>query len=143
MKTGDQLKSIATTGARMLLGLVFLGFGLNGLLHWFPLPPAQGSAAVFIDGLLASRYFFPMLFAIYVLTGTALLIGRFVPLALTVLAPVVLNVAVMHLFVPSSVAEMALAILVTVLEIFLAWVYREAFRPLLRAHNRTLLNTTR
>ena len=126
------MRSTATVTARVLLGLVFLGFGLNGLLHLFPLPPAQGAAAVFINGLIASRYFFPLLFAIYVLTGTALVMGRFIPLALTVLAPVIVNVAVMHLFVPSSGAEIALAALVTVLEIFLAWSYRAAFRPLLR-----------
>lgn len=127
------MKSTATVAARVLLGLVFLGFGLNGLLHLFPLPPAQGAAAVFINGLIASRYFFPLLFVIYVFTGTALAIGRFVPLGLTVLAPVIVNVAVMHLFVPSSGAEFGLAALVTVLEIYLAWCYRAAFRPLLRA----------
>lgn len=127
------MKSPRTVAARVLLGLVFLGFGLNGLLHLFPLPPAQGAAEVFIKGLIATRYFFPMLFAIYVLAGTALLIGRFVPLALTVLAPVIVNVAAMHLFVPSSSAELGLATLVTILEIFLAWSYRTAFRPLLRA----------
>lgn len=125
------MKSIATVAARVLLGLVFFGFGLNGLLHLFPLPPAQGAAAVFINGLMASRYFFPLLFVIYVFTGGALVIGRFVPLALTMLAPVIVNVAVMHLFVPSSGAEIGLACLVTVLEIFLAWSYRAAFRPLL------------
>jgi len=129
------MNSTATTVARVLLGLVFLGFGLNGLLHLFPLPPAQGAAAVFINGLIASRYFFPLLFAMYVLTGGALVIGRFVPLALTVLAPVIVNVAVMHLFVPSSGAEIGLAALVTALEIFLAWSYRAAFRPLLRARD--------
>ena len=127
------MKSIATVAARVLLGLVFFGFGLNGLLHLFPLPPAQGAAAVFINGLMASQYFFPMLFVIYIVTGTALAIGRFVPLALTVLAPVIVNIAVMHLFVPSSEAEIGLAALVTLLEIYLAWSYRAAFRPLLRA----------
>jgi hypothetical protein len=129
------MKTTATVAARVLHGIVFFGFGLNGLLHLFPLPPAQGAAAVFINGLVASRYFFPLLFVIYLVTGTALVIGRFVPLALTVLAPVIVNVAVMHLFVPSSGAEIGLASIVTVLEIFLAWSYRTAFRPLLRARD--------
>ena len=129
------MTSRAKTAARVLLGLVFLGFGLNGLLHLFPLPPAQGAPAVFINGLIASRYLFPLLFGIYVLAGTALVIGRFVPMALTMLALVVVNVAVMHLFVPSSGAEMGLATLVTVLEIYLAWSYRAAFRPLLRVRD--------
>lgn len=129
------MHSKATIGARLLLGIVFFGFGLNGLLHFLPLPRAQGDAAIFMDGLLASRYFFPMLFATYLATGIALVTGRFVPLALTVLAPVIVNIAVMHLFVPSSGGEIFLAAVVTVLEIFLGWRYRAAFRPLVRARN--------
>jgi hypothetical protein len=126
------VKSNATSAARALLGLVFFGFAVNGLLHLFALPPAEGAAAVFINGLIASRYFFPLLFVIYLLSGAALLIGRFVPLALAALAPIIVNIVVMHLFLPSSGAEICLAALVTVLEIFLAWSYRTAFRPLLR-----------
>lgn len=127
------MKSKTSIAARVLLGLVFFGFGLNGLLNLFPLPPAQGRAAMFISGLMASRYFFPLLFMTYSLTGAALLMGRFVPLALTALAPVIVNIAVMHFFVSSSRAEICLAALVTVLEIILAWSYRAAFRPLLHA----------
>jgi len=123
----------STTAARVLLGLVFFGFGLNGLLHFFPLPPGEGAAAVFINGLTASRYFFPLLFVTYLLTGAALLIGRFVPLALNLLAPIIVNIAVMHIFVPSSRTEVCLATVVTVLEIYLAWCYRGAFRALLSA----------
>ena len=132
------MKSKATTAARVLLGLIFFGFGLNGFLHFFPLPPAKGAAAVFIWGLVASRYFFPLLFGTYLATGAALLTGRFVPLAISMLAPVIVNVAVMHLFLPSSGAEFVLAGLVTVLEAVLAWSYRAAFRPLLRAREQTL-----
>jgi len=127
------METKATFASRMLLGLVFFGFGLNGLLKLFPLPPAQGAAAVFIDGLVATRYFFPLLFVTYLFTGAALLTGRFVPLALTVLAPIIVNIEVMHFFVPSSGAELGLAALVTALEIFLAWSCRATFRPLLRA----------
>ena len=127
------MKSNATIAAPVLLGLVFFGVGMNGLLHFFPLPPSQGAAAVFIDGLIASRYFFPLLFVTYLVTGAALLIGQFVPLALTTLAPIIVNIAVMHFFLPSSGAEICLAALVTVLEMFLAWSYRAAFQTLLRA----------
>ena len=137
------MKSNVTTAARVLLGLVFFGFGLNGLLHLFPLPPAQGAAAVFINGLIASRYFFPLLFVTYLLTGAALLIGRFVPLVLTALAPIIVNIAVMHLFLPSSRAEVCLAAFVTVLEVFLAWSHRAAFRPLLSARDEFALIETR
>lgn len=137
------MKSKPTIAARVLLGLVFFGFGLNGLLHLIPLPPAQGASEVFIGGLIASRYFFPLLFVTYLLTGAALLMGRFVPLALTVLAPIIVNIAVMHLFVPSSEAEICLAALVTVLEIFLGWSYRATFRPLLRVRHELVSGQTR
>jgi hypothetical protein len=102
-------------------------------LKLFPLPPAKGQAAVFIGGLVASRYFFPLLFATHLFSGAALLIGRFVPLALAVLAPIIVNIAVMHFFVPSSGGELCLAALAVALETFLAWSWRDAFRPLLRA----------
>jgi len=127
------MESKAVIASRVLLGIVFFGFGLNGLLKLFPLPPAQGAAAVFIGGLVASRYLFPLLFVTYLFTGAALWTGRFVPLALTILAPIIVNIAVMHFFVPSSGAEIVLAALVTALEIFLAWSCRAAFRRLLRA----------
>jgi hypothetical protein len=119
--------------ARVVLGGVFFGFGLNGLLKLLPLPPAQGEAAVFIGGLVASRYFFPLLFATYLFSQAALLLGRFVPLALAVLAPIIVNIAVMHFFVPSSGGESCPTALVVALETFLAWSWRDAFRPLLRA----------
>ena len=107
------MKRKVTTAARLIFGLVFFGFGLNGLLRLFPLPPAQGTAAVFISRLVASRYFFPLLFLIYFLTGAALLSGRFVPLALIILAPIIVNIAVMHIVLPASDAEICLAVLVT------------------------------
>ena len=124
-----------TIAARVLLGLVFFGFGVNGLFHVFPLPPPEGAAAVFMHGLVASRYFFPMLFVTYLATGIALVVGRFVPLALVILAPIIVNIDVMHIFLPSSGPEVFLAALVTALEIFLVWSYRAAFRPLLRARD--------
>jgi hypothetical protein len=137
------MKSNATTTARMVLGLVFFGFGLNGLLHFFLLPPAEGAAAVFINGLIASRHFFPLLFVAYLLSGAALLIGLFVPLALTALAPVIVNIVVMHLFLPASGAELCLAAFVTVLEMFLVWSHRAAFRPLLHARDEFAFLETR
>ena len=66
------------TAARPLLGLVFFGFGLNGPCN-SSLPPAQGWAAVFIDELVTSRYFFPLVFGTQLLTGVALLTGAWRP----------------------------------------------------------------
>ena len=117
--------------AQVLLGFLCFVFGINGLLQLFPLPSAEGKAAEFFGGLAASGYFFPLLFVTYTLTGTALMLGRFVPLALTVLAPIMVNIVAIHVFIdPTGVP---LAVLVVALEIFLAWSYRAVFRPLLRA----------
>jgi len=123
----------ATTAARILLGLVFFVFGVNGFLHLFPLPTMEGRAAQFIGGLAASGYFFPLLFATYTIAGTALLTRRFVPLALTVLAPIIVNIVAIHLFLAPSGFQ--LTILVVGLEVFLGWSYRAAFRPVLRARD--------
>lgn len=127
------LKLSIAAAARVVLGLVFFGFGANGLLHVIPLPPGEGKAAEFMAGLVASGYLLPLLFVTYVLTGAALLTGRFVPLALTVLAPIIVNIIGIHLFLPSSGPEVFLTVLVTVLESMVVWSYRPAFRPLLRA----------
>jgi putative oxidoreductase len=66
------MRSKAVIVARVLLGLVFFVFGLNGFLHWFPLPTMKGAAAEFMGGLVASGYFFPLLFGTYTITGAHL-----------------------------------------------------------------------
>jgi len=129
------MKSKTMTAARILLGLVFFGFGVNGFVHLFPLPPMRGKEAEFVGGLVASGYFFPLLFVTYTITGVALLIGRFVPLALTVLAPIIVNILAIHLFLAPSGPELYLALLVLALEVPLAWSYRATFRPMLRARH--------
>jgi len=125
------MKPGVTAAARILLGIVFSAFGLNGFLHWFPLPSMDGKEARFIGGLVASGYFFPLLFVTYTITGAALLSGRFVPLALIVLAPIIVNIICIHVFLAPS--GYPLTLLVVGLALFLAWTYRDAFRPVLRA----------
>lgn len=127
--------------ARILLGLVFFVYGLNGFLQILPLPQVEGRAAQFFGGLAASEYFFPMLAVTQTVAGAALLLGRYVPLALAVLAPIIANIFAIHLFlapsgIPHSVAMLAL-------EIFLVWSYRDAFRPLLRPRDELLSGTNR
>ncbi len=119
------------TAARIVLGLVFFVFGLNGFLHFIPAPPPEGSAGVFFAGVVATKYFLPLLAATQTIAGAALLARRYVPLALTVLAPVIVNIVAFHLFVAPS--GMVIALLVLALEVFLAWSYRAAFVPMLRA----------
>ena len=88
--------------ARLLLGLMFFVFGLNGFLNFLPAPPMPDKAGAFIGGLLASGYFFPFLKGTEVLCGLLLLVGAFVPLALIVLAPIVINIFLFHAFLAPS-----------------------------------------
>lgn len=127
------MKSKAIVGARVLLGLVFLGFGVNYFLGLFPLPVMDGAAGRFFEGMVASRYILPLTFATYLATGAALVVGRFVPLALIVLAPIIVNIVAIHLVTEPSVGGLVPGVFVLVLEAFLAWSYGAAFRPLLRA----------
>jgi putative oxidoreductase len=122
-----------THAARILLGLVFFIAGVNVFLQVIPMPPMPPPAERVIGGLASSGYFFPLLGITETLAGAALLARRFVPLALAVLAPLILNICLIHLFLAPS--GLPLATVLLVLELFLAWSYRSAFAPLLRARD--------
>jgi len=113
--------------ARIVLGLMFVFFGLNGFLNFLPAPPLQGVAGTFIGALISSHYVY-LVCAIQLIAGVLLLANQFVPLALALLAPVIANIITYHLTMQSSNAQ--LAILATVLWMILAWRFRAYFAPL-------------
>ena len=115
--------------ARVLLGLIFFVIGLNGFFNFLPMPPHPGPADDFIGALAATGYMFPLLKGLEVLAGTLLLSGKFVPLALVILAPIVVNVAAFHVFLTPG--EPAMAIVLTFLLAFLGWTYRSSFSGVL------------
>ena len=121
---------VLTIIARILLGLIFVVFGSNAFLHFLPMPePPPNLAGDYTRVFLASGYVY-VIGALQVISGLLLLIGRFVPLALTILAGIIVNILIFHtLMAPESFPP---AIVVTVLELFLLWRYREAFLPLLK-----------
>ena len=125
----DKIKHFSPIVVRTLLGGAFLVFGLNGFLGFIPMPAPEGAAAEFMGGLAAASYFFPLLKATEVLVGAALLFGRFVPLALTVLAPITINIVAFHAFVEPG--GLGMALFLTGLQVYLAWTHRAAFRSLL------------
>ena len=118
----------ATLIGRILLGLTFVVFGLNGILHFIPQPEMPPAAIAFFGGLAAAGYMLPLLFGTQVVGGVLLLVGM-VPLGLLLLAPVIVNIVGFHLFVAPN--GLGLALVVAALELFLAWTHRDAFRPLL------------
>jgi len=98
--------------ARLSLGLVFTVSGLNAFLHFFPNPPLPGLAGQFMGALFDSHYYV-IVFGAELVGGVLLLINRYVPLALTLLGPVIVNILSFHMFLSSE--KVAPAIVVTVL----------------------------
>lgn len=86
---------IAATISRYLLGLMFTVFGLNGFLQFLPAPPMGGLAGQFFTVMTASHYMVPV-FLIQVVCGVLFLVGRYIPLALTMIAPVIVNILIFH-----------------------------------------------
>lgn len=105
--------------ARLLLGALFIVTGLNGFFHFLPTPVMIGKEEEFMLGLMASGYFFPFLMGTQVFCGVLLVTGAFVPLALVILAPIVVNIFLFHLMI--SHKGLPLAIIVGVFETYLAF----------------------
>jgi putative oxidoreductase len=98
---------IISTVARYLAGVIFLVFGLNGHLNFIHMPPPQGIAAQFMGALYVSHFLW-VIFAFQVIPGVLLLINRFVPLAVAMLAPVLVNILTFHALMAPSGLPLAL-----------------------------------
>ena len=121
---------VLTIIVRILLGLIFVFFGANGFLHFLPMPPLpQGVTGEYLHAFFASGYVY-VISGFQVAGGLLLLIGRFVPLGLTILAAIIVNIWAFHLLMaPEGVPP---AVVVTILELFLVWSYRDRFAGILR-----------
>src|SRR6202140_5244009 len=87
----DPVMRTISASARFLAGVIFLVFGLNGFLNFIPLPPPGGIAGQFMGALYASHYLW-VIFAFQLVAGVLLLVNRYVPLAVAMLAPVIGNI---------------------------------------------------
>src|SRR5499425_1141372 len=113
--------------ARYLAGVIFLVMGLNGFLHFIPFPPPAGIAGQFMGALYVSHYLW-VIFAFQVIAGVLLLVNRYVPLAVAVLAPVIVNILFFHaLMAPSG---LPLALFVAILWVVIFVDVRSAFTGL-------------
>ena len=122
---------IASIIARTLLGLIFVVFGSNMFLHFIPMPsPPEGPARDFMTALFVSHYLY-VVGALQVVGGLLLFTGRWVPLGLALVGPVIVNIVCFHaLMAPSG---LPMAITVSALAVFLLWRHRGNFAGLVKA----------
>src|SRR3954466_3353895 len=120
----------ATIISRGLLGLIFVTFGLNMFLNFIPMPPPpEGPAGEFMTALFISHYLY-VVGALQFAGGLILLIGRWIPLGLTLLGPVIVNILCFHILM--APAGLPMALIVSFLALFLLWRYREHFAGLVK-----------
>ena len=124
----------AVLAARIVLGLIFVVFSANYVLHFVELPPPNEAAGAFMGALAATGYMFPVVKLVEFVGGALLLAGAYVPLALVLLAPIVVNIVLLHVLLDTG--GLPLGILVLVLEVYLAWAYRDSFQGVLEMRAR-------
>ena len=121
---------LAVTIVRILLGLLFTVFGLNGFLHFIHQPfPANPLAVQYMTVMSASHYFV-LVFLLQLIAGLLLLVNRFVPLALTLLAPVLVNILMYHTLMDPG--GLPVGLFATILWFVVFWSVRGAFAGILR-----------
>ncbi|SDY99618.1 hypothetical protein SAMN05421504_108181 [Amycolatopsis xylanica] len=136
VKTSTQVKTpvrVVTATVRSLVGLLFTVTGANGFLNFMP-GDASGlpeGALKFTVALFETGYMLPLVAGVQLVAGILFLLNRFVPLALAVLAPIVVGIFAFHVFLEPS--GLVLAGAIAAAEVYLAWAHRDAFRGMLRA----------
>jgi uncharacterized membrane protein YphA (DoxX/SURF4 family) len=119
---------IAALIARILLGLVFFVFGLNGFLHFIPMGPMPTGLAGQYFTVMTQSHYILFVAALQVLGGALLLVGRYIPLALTILGPVIVNILLYHLLM--DLKGIPMAVVVTILWAIVAYRNRQYFAGL-------------
>lgn len=123
---------IAVIITRVLMGGMFLFASIVVLFNLFPQPEETGKVKVFMDGIAATGYLLTTVKIFELLCGIAFLLGRFVPLAAVVIFPIILNILMFHIFLEPS--GLPIAILLMIGDLFLAYYYREKYKPLFVAN---------
>jgi uncharacterized membrane protein YphA (DoxX/SURF4 family) len=128
---GSNAARYGTAIVRILLGLAFLMFGLNGFLNFIPQPKDMPQDIMTVMGALMEAGYMTVVSGAELLVAVMLLTNQFVPLALALLAPIIVGILTFHIaMAPSTIGP---GIVVLVMELYLAWAYRGAFRPMLAA----------
>jgi putative oxidoreductase len=125
------MKDALYTIARILLGATFVAFGLNDFVPFIPNPPSIPQYAGTFFGTMVQSHFSYFVFGVQLVAGVLLVINRFVPLALVLLAAVIANILAFHITMwPATIFPMPL--IVTALWFVVAWRYRARLNPLLQ-----------
>jgi hypothetical protein len=142
MKNPSPARHIPTV-VRFLLGLPLIVFGLNAFFNFIPQPstPMAEGAAAFAGALMKTGYMMQLIGSAQLIVGLLLVSNRFVPLALVLFAPFIVNAMAFHLFLEHTGLPMAAIFLV--LELYLAWIYRHTYRSLLTARALTVSEAAR
>lgn len=123
--------NLAATIARYLMGLMFTVFGLNGFLHFIPQPPPTSPLALQYFTVMSNSHYLVLVFLIQIIAGLLLLAGRFVPLALVLLAPILVNILLFHSLIdPGGLPP---GVIATILWLLVFMRYRRAFDGILAA----------
>ena len=122
---------IAMIIVRTLMGLLFLFASITFLFNLFPIPPMTGTVKTFNEGLASVGYFFPLLKVTELVCGIAFVVGRYVPLATVVVAPIIVNIFFFHAFVDRT--GLPVAIFLVLANSFVAYYYRASYAGLLTA----------
>jgi putative oxidoreductase len=120
---------IAVIIARTFLGLVFFVFGLVTLFNLMPMQMPKGDAGTFMTVMFSSHYIYAVK-CFEVAGGLILLTGRFTPLGLTLVGPVIVNILFYDIFLDRT--GLPMGIVIAVLALFLLWQKRSAFAGLVR-----------
>jgi uncharacterized membrane protein YphA (DoxX/SURF4 family) len=126
--TGEPMK-IVTIIVRVLMGLLFVFASITYFFKLVTPPPATGAMKTFHDGLEASAYLLPTVKLVELLCGLAFVSGRFVPLATVLIAPVLVNIFLVHAFLDPS--GLPLAVLLIAANCFLAYRHWNSYEGLL------------
>ena len=121
-------------GARVILGLIFFVFGLHAFLglELIPAPEMNEPLTTYMTALGATGYFLVVLKLVETVSGLMILTGRFLPLGLILLAPVSVHIFFAHLFLDQ--AGLPMAIVIILLQLLLAWAYRDSYSGVLQAN---------
>lgn len=122
------MKSKIVLGCRVLFGLAFIIFGLNGFLGFIPMPAPPEAGGAYLGALGATGFFFPLLKICEILAGVLILTNRFLSFGLVLIAPIMVQIFLYHLFLDPS--GLALPVILVVMHLFLTYQNRASYKTL-------------